>query len=238
MTPLLLRLAVIAAAPAGAALGVPSQLLAVLSFASFVNTGQLLASVTRSTDPIVRLLLASMFVVVSLILMGLVLNETPSGLTTMSWTSAWALMSILLLIIVSSRIPPHRRGGARMSAATLVALTPALAGLAGAFAVGGTGVRVERETPLLEFSAPHHKILTHAQLLIRSVNVGGRYLLRIRADREEGAGTVLHVGALKAQRAQTLRLDVALPPAQQFWSLTLQPVPGTTGAERKLILWK
>jgi hypothetical protein len=234
----LVRHAVIVAALIAAAVGAPWVLLAPLGLASLGNTGQIMTSAMAGADPVARWLLASMGVVVSLILMGIVLQVTPGGLTAMNWAAGWAILSVAMLTLVKPRAATPYRVWPRGSAANVVTIMAVLLTIIGAFVVANAGVRTQRETPLLEFSALRQPIQTRAHLLVRSVNVGGTYELRIHADGKAESGSVLRVGQLTAEGSRTLGLDVALPQAKQYWSVLLQPVAGTSGAKRKLILWK
>lgn len=231
----LVRLMVIVAAPAAAAFGAPWQVLAPLALASLGNTGQIMTSAIAGADPVARWLLASMGVVVSLILMGLALQQVPGGLTRMNWAAGWAILSVALLAFVKPRAATRVR--ARGSAASVLVAMIALLAMVGAFVVAGAGVRKQREKPLLELSAPRAHTPTRAQLVVRSVNFDGRYVLRIHPDGKAGT-SVIHVGDLKKRGTEKVKLDVVLPKAKHYWSVALQPISGTTGAERKLILRK
>jgi hypothetical protein len=225
---------VIATALAATATGAPPLISVPAALLSLLNGGQLIARIVPSEDPVERCLASAGGVAVLLILLGVLLNYAPGGITTSSYAVGWALVSWALLVLASRQ---HRAAHAGLGGAT-APLAMSLAMLAAATAVGyeigSAAVRKQEQQPVLALSALSYGA-HNAQILVSSVNAGGIYELLVLPDGHiRGArGSSVEL----AQRgAHSTELSVALPPAQCSWKLLLRPRNQPT-AERELILW-
>jgi hypothetical protein len=121
-----------------------------LGFLAIAATAEL-AVRPYAKNSIDRLLLSCGAVVTALILIGLVLNLTPWGLTSMTWAVAWAILSIGVL-------GWRRRLGTniRRPEATLISLSPWFLSASLIFVVAGilalAGVRQWNRQPVLALS--------------------------------------------------------------------------------------
>lgn len=228
------RLGVIAAALVAGLLHAPSPIIALLGLISLANTGELLSRLVPDTDPIARYLLTTLSIVVSLILLGLALQIVPGQLTPAHWISGWAILSAGALVVVRSREVPGRLDGhALQLAAACIGILAV--GTASGFAIADSGVRYERQEPLLELSAPRHAA-TQADIVVHSVNDGGLYELQAVSPGHPG-GTRRLV-RLNPTGDQTVRVTMSLPRAGEYCRVVLRTVGLEHPIERELILWK
>ena len=213
----------------------PPLVSAPLALLSLVNGGQLLAYLVPGDDPAERCLMAAGGVVVLLILLGLVLNYVPGGLTPSSYGVGWAVVSWALLVAVSPRRGLAGVGLRGVSIPIVVSLGILGAATAVAFQIGSAGVHKQDQEPVLALSSPVYGG-TEAQILVESVNAGGVYELLVLPDGRL-SGAYSRLVELGAKGTRSAEVSVDLPSARCYWKVVLRP-PGRQGAaERELILW-
>jgi hypothetical protein len=229
------RAVVITAAPLATVSGAPPVVTAPLALLALLNAGQLLAYLVPGEDPVERYLMAAGGVTVLLILLGLVLNYLPGGLTRSSYAVGWAVLGSCLLAVDATR---QRPGGAalwRVPASFLASFALLGAATAVAFLIGAAGVHKQNQQPVLALSAPAYGS-TDAEILVDSVNAGGAYELLVLPDGRPGGSYSLPV-ELRAKGAHRAELSVQLPAARCYWRVLLRAAGSRTPAERELILW-
>jgi hypothetical protein len=174
-------------------------------------------------------------VAVLLILLGVLLNYVPGGLTKFSFGFGWAFVSSALLVFVATR---HGLAGVGLHRASIpVVMSFGLLGAATvvAFLIGWAGVQKQDQEPVLALSSPVYSE-TEAHILVSSVNAGGTYELHVLPNgRWRGSSARLVKLALKG--THQVELSVHLPPTRCYWRLVLGPPGQPTAAERELILW-
>jgi hypothetical protein len=230
------RSLVTAVALIATASGAPPWVSAPLALLSLANGGQLLAYLAPREDPVERCLLAAGGLTVLLILLGVVLNYVPGGLTPSSYAVGWALISWALLGSVSRREGVGGVGWLRGASISIVASLGVLAAASAvAFRIAAAGLSKQAQQPVLALSSPAYGA-TEAQILISSLNAGGVYELLVLPD---GArrGASARLVTLGARGSHGLELGVHLPPARCYWRVTLRPRGSRGVAERELILW-
>ena len=84
-----LRAALVAGALAAALLDAPAAICATLFATTLLSTGELIARFAPSRDLLTRCLVAAMGVIILLILLGLLLNIAPAGLTVFVLGKVW-----------------------------------------------------------------------------------------------------------------------------------------------------
>jgi hypothetical protein len=230
---ILARAVVTALALVATASTAPPSVSAPLALVSLVNGGQLLAYFVPGDDPVERNLMAAGGVAVLLILLGLVLNYVPGGLTRSSYGVGWAVVSWALLLAIS---PRRGHVGLRRASLPMVASLGMLGVVtAVAFQIGWAGVHKQDQHPVLALSSPAYSG-TEAQILIESVNAGGVYELLVLPDGRL-SGADLRLVELGSKGTHSAEVSVDLPSARCYWKVVLRP-PGRQGAvERELILW-
>ena len=213
----------------------PPSVSAPLALLSLANGGQLLAYLVPGDDPAERCLMAASGVVVLLILLGLVLNYVPGGLTPSSYGVGWAVVSWALLVAVSLRRGLAGVGLRGASIPTVVSLGILGTATAVAFQIGSAGVHKQDQEPVLALSSPVYGG-AEAHILVSSVNAGGVYELLVLPDgQRRGAYSQLVKLGLKGTHGA--ELSVHLPAARCYWKVVLSPLGRQTAAERELILW-
>ncbi len=231
-----LRACVIAAAPIATALAAPWPVTAGLGLATLANTGELLTAVAPHADRVTRWLLAGTGVAVLLILLGLLLNEAPGGLTATSWQIGWAAVSAVALLVVRGRVESRLAFSLSIRRSLVVPFAVLLAFVPAGLVLGAAGVRMQNGRPLLELSTPTHSA-SRAQVVVHSVDVGGSYALQVIPDGEATEASQPQPVTLAALRTQSLSFALSLPVAERYWKVVLRALPSQT-VERELILWK
>jgi hypothetical protein len=232
---ILARAVVIAVALFATTSGAPTVVSAPLALLSLVNGGQLLGYLVPGEDPVERCLMAAGGVAVLLILLGLVLNDVPGGLTRSSYGVGWAVVSWALLAVVA---PRQGLGGAGLRRASIpIVLSLGLLGAATAvaFQIGSAGVHKRDQQPVLALSSPAYGG-TEAEILVGSVNAGGAYEVLVLPDGRL-AGAYSRLVELGAKGAHSTHVSVQLPVARSYWKVVLRPRGSQGTAERELILW-
>lgn len=213
----------------------PPMVSAPLALLSLVNGGQLLACLVPGGDPVERSLTAAGGVAVLLILLGLVLNYVPDGLTPPSYGVGWAVVSWALLVAVSPRRGLAGMDLRRASIPMMVSFGILGAATAVAFQIGSAGIHKQDQRPVLALSSPAYGG-TRAQILVGSVNAGGVYELLVLPDGEM-RGAYSRLVAFGAKGTHSVEVSADLPSARCYWKVVLRS-PGSQGAaERELILW-
>ena len=232
---ILARALVIAVALVATASTAPPLVSAPLALLSLVNGGQLLAYLVPGDDPVERCLMAASGVAVLLILLGLVLNYVPGGLTPSSYGVGWAVVSWALLVAVSPRRGLPGVGLRRASIPMLVSFGILGAATAVAFQIGSAGVHKQDQEPVLALSSPVYGG-AEAHILVNSVNAGGVYELLVLPDGQR-RGAYSQLVKLGVKGNHGTELSVHLPAAQCYWKVVLSPPGWQKAAERDLILW-
>jgi hypothetical protein len=229
-----LRLSVILAAPLAALFSAPMVVVAILGCASLANTGQMVARAMPKAEPIAAMLIAAVTVIVTLILLGLVLDLTPGGLGFTNWQLGWAAISLATLFVVRDELDLHESMDIGLSMPVVLSISIIAVASFGAFAIGNAGVDKQNDAPLLEMSSAHHS-LVEAKVLVRSVNSGGQFTLEAFGDGNPHAGAAPLPVTLPRSGTALRNLTVLLPPARHYWKLQL--LNKQTGlVERELIL--
>ena len=232
---ILARALVIAVALVATASTAPPLVSAPLALLSLVNGGQLFAYLVPGDDPVERYLMAASGVAVLLILLGLVLNYVPGGLTPSSYGVGWAVVSWALLVAVS---PGRGLSGVGLRGASIsmvVSFGILGAATAVAFQIGWAGVHKQDQEPLLALSSPVYGG-TEAHILVSSVNAGGVYELLVLPDGQR-RGAYWRLVKLGVKGTHGAELSVRLPVARCYWKVVLSPRGWQKAAERELILW-
>jgi hypothetical protein len=227
--------AVVIAVALAATVTAPPLLSAPLALLSLVNGGQLLAYLVPGDDPVERCLMAAGGVAVLLILLGLVLNYVPGGLTPSSYGVGWAVVSWALLVAVSPRRGLGGVGLRRVSIPMVVSLGLLAAATVVAFLIGSAGIRKQDQEPVLALSSPVYGG-TEAHILVSSVNAGGVYELLVLPDGQR-RGEYSQLVKLGVKGTHSAELSVHLPAARCYWKVALSPLGWQATAERELILW-
>lgn len=231
----ILARAVVIAVALAATVAAPPLVSAPLALLSLVNGGQLLAYLVPGDDPVERYLMATGGVVVLLILLGLLLNYVPGGLTPSSYGVGWALVSWALLVTVSPRRGLADMGLRRASMPMVVSLGILGTATAVAFQIGSAGVHKQDHQPVLALSSPAYGG-TEAQIVVGSVNAGGVYELLVLPDGRL-SGAYSRLVELGAKGTHSAEVSVDLPSARCYWKVVLRPRGWQGAAERELILW-
>jgi hypothetical protein len=232
---ILARAVVIAVALVATVATAPPFVSAPLALLSLVNGGQLLAYLVPGDDPVERYLMATGGVAVLLILLGLVLNYVPGGLTPSSYGVGWAVVSWALLVAVSPRRDLGGVGLRRASIPMVVSLGILGTATAVALQIGSAGVHKQDQQPVLALSSPGYGG-TEAQILVGSVNAGGVYELLVLPDGRL-SGAYSRLVELGAKGTHSAEVSVDLPSARCYWKVVLRPRGWQGSAERELILW-
>ncbi len=232
---ILARAVVIAVALIATATAAPPAISAPLALLSLINGGQLLAYLVPGDDPAERYLTAAGGVTVLLILLGILLNYVPGGLTRPSYGIGWGLVSSGLLVFVVTRRSLPGVGLRRASIPTVMSFGLLGAATVVAFLIGWAGVQKQDQEPVLALSSPMYGG-SEAHILVSSVNAGGTYELHVLPNgRRRGSSSRLVKLGLKG--THHVELSVHLPAAQCYWRVVLGPPGRPTAPERELILW-
>jgi|SRR5215471_8120508 len=216
---LALRLALIASPFGAVASGLPAWITAPLSFLSIAVTAEL-AVRPYGTSAVDRVLLGCGAVVTTLILVGIILNLTPWGLTQVTWNVAWLILSVGILVW-------RRRLG------THISLPVSGLGVLAAWAAAGVliiaaagmlalaGVRHVARQPVLAFALvvkkPNSVIVE-----VEATSMTGKYHILATSDTAGARQYTSPVFAVKAGENGTRVLREVPINTPGFWTIDLE----------------
>lgn len=218
-------------------LGLNAWIAIPLFLAGVVTTGELAAR-SNARDGVEIILLICGGTVTTAILIGLLLNLTPWGLTRVTWAVCWFVVSSAVLVrrrTSGTSIPIDRiRSNFRHHWITGLYGLAALAIFVVAVLIARAGVRIDSQKPLLEFSLVS-KSSSSVVVQIHAISTDGAY--RITAESaslhaRHYSSPPIRVNA--GPDGQTLNESVPVNVAGR-WEIYLNVISGSSGS-RELII--
>ena len=201
-----------------------------------LGTGGWLAARLMPAASVLERTLDGIFAVAVLsMVLGLLLNALPGGLTRHSFAAGWALIGVVLLVLSSGgRSLPLPRGSVAVviSPRLIVACVMVGAAAVAAFLIADAGVRKANSRPSLALAALAYGGST-AKVQITSVNDGGPYGLTVLAD---GRAPSAPARTLFLGSSGSRTIVLHLPKAECYWSIQLTRAGGF-GPVGVLKLW-
>jgi len=216
---LALRLVLIVSPFGAVASGLPAWITAPLSFLSIAATAEL-AVRPYARSAVDRTLLGCGTVVTTLILIGIILNLTPWGLTLATWNVAWLIVSIGVLIW-RRKLATHVDLPATGLRASAVWVIVAVLIIVAAGMLALAGVRHTARQPLLAFALVS-KGSNSVVVEIEATSTTGRYYITATSN---AVGAHRYLSALFTVRAgengESVRQHVPINTAG-IWTINLE----------------
>ncbi len=216
--------------------GVWTPLRVVCAAVGLSVAGWLIAHLLPANSLVARILDGVIAIVVVSVVLGLVLNYMPGGLTRHGFALGWCAVGVAMLYFASTgrTLPlPEGAAGGAISPRLVAACSLFVAAAAAAFLIADAGVRKGDNHPLLSLAA-----LTYgnrmATIEVGSVHDQGIYKLAVLPDGHPQHADTSTPVALAASQSRVVALR--LPAAHCFWTIELA---GTNAPRqvRTLKLW-